>query len=215
MMVNQTSNPGYRTGNRLNLAGFLPRSAVNGPGTRAVLWVQGCPHRCRGCFNEQFQRFIPVTPAAVDELAETITAIPGIDGVTFSGGEPFSQAGPLAELGEKLRSCGFSVVTYSGYTVEQLAKGNDPAWPALLAATDLLIAGPYVAKCARPDFLKGSANQQVIALGTRIRLPRDAGPAIPAGARAEFTIHPDGTITASGFPAPDLLFRLASRLGGA
>lgn len=215
MMVNKTG-PGCRTRSRLNIAAFLPRSAVNGPGTRAVLWVQGCPHRCRGCFNELFQPFSPATFIAVDELAEMILALPEIDGVTFSGGEPFSQAGPLAQLAGRLHSSGLSVMTYSGYTVKQLAEGDDPAWPALLAGTDLLIAGPYVAERARSDLLKGSANQEVIPLGARLRLPGGgAGPARTSGARTEFTICPDGTITASGFPAPDLLQRLSSRCGGA
>lgn len=215
MMVNQTSSPGCKTRSRLNIAGFLPRSAVNGPGTRAVLWVQGCPRRCSGCFNRPFQPFTPAIPATADRLYEMIAAIPGIDGVTFSGGEPFAQAGPLAELGEKLRAAGLSVVTYSGYTVEELSEGDDPAWPALLAATDLLIAGPFIAELARPDLLKGSSNQQVIFLGTRIRVPKATGQERPSGASAEFTIMPDGTITVSGFPEAGLLLGLSSRCGGA
>ena len=156
----------------LNLAGFLARSAVNGPGIRAVVWVQGCPFRCEGCFNEQFQPFSPATVIPVDRLAGTILALPGIDGVTFSGGEPFAQAGPLAALGERLRRAGLTIVTYTGYTAEQLAGGDDPAWPALLAVTDLLITGPYIAELAAADPLKGSSNQQVIPLGTKIPASR-------------------------------------------
>ena len=81
-------------------SGFLARSEVNGPGIRAVVWVQGCPFRCEGCFNERFLPFSPAQQVSVSELAGTILSLPGIDGVTFSGGEPFAQAGPLAELGE-------------------------------------------------------------------------------------------------------------------
>ena len=147
-MVNDYNDPGCRPMSVLNLAGFLARSEVNGPGIRAVVWVQGCPLRCEGCFNEQFQPFSPATLIPVDELAGTILALPGIDGVTFSGGEPFAQAGPLAALGERLRRAGLTIVTYTGYTAEQLASGDDPAWPALLAVTDLLIAGPYIAELA-------------------------------------------------------------------
>lgn len=213
-MVKPNNDPGCRPMSVLNLAGFLARSEVNGPGTRAVVWVQGCPRRCEGCFNKAFQPFSPATLTPVDMLAKTILSIDGIDGVTFSGGEPFAQAGPLAVLGERLRNAGLSVVTFSGYTPEELAGGDDPAWPVLLAATDLLIAGPFIAARACPDPLKGSANQQVIALGTRIPLPPDTSGKDAAGNRAEFTIAPDGSITTTGYPAPALLEQIASRFGG-
>jgi anaerobic ribonucleoside-triphosphate reductase activating protein len=195
----------------LNLAGFLARSEVNGPGIRAVIWVQGCSQRCKGCFNPQFQPFSPASQVPVDNLAETILSLSGIDGVTFSGGEPFLQAGPLAGLGELLREDGLSVVTYSGFTSEQIAKGSDPAWPALLAVTDLLISGPYVETCAEPDPLKGSTNQQVIPLGTKLDCANHAGISKTGGARTEFIITPKGTITTTGFPAPDFVKKIASR----
>ncbi len=214
-MVNDYHDPGCRPMSVLNLAGFLAKSEVNGPGTRAVVWVQGCPIHCPGCFNEQFQSFSPATCIGVSELAGMILALQGIDGVTFSGGEPFAQAGPLALLGARLRSAGLSIVTYTGYTTEQLARSDDPAWPALIAATDLLITGPYIAELASADPLKGSSNQQVIALGTRIPAAGIAAEQpCPAG-RTEFTIAPDGTITTTGFPARGLSGRLASRCRGA
>src|SRR5512138_4028921 len=131
------NDPGCRPMPLLNLAGFLAKSSVNGPGTRAVIWVQGCPIRCTGCFNPQFQPFSPATLIPIAELARTILSLEGIDGVTFSGGEPFFQAGPLAALGERLRTEGLTIVTYTGYTADQIAAGDDPAWPALLAVTDL------------------------------------------------------------------------------
>jgi anaerobic ribonucleoside-triphosphate reductase activating protein len=143
-----------------------------------------------------------------------ILALRGIEGVTFSGGEPFAQAAPLAVLGEELRRAGLTVMTYSGYTVEQLAAGSDPAWPALLAATDLLVAGPFVAGQAGPDLLKGSTNQQVIPIGTRLASPDHKGPEVSSGRRTEFTITPDGTITTTGFPVPTLPAYLASRCRG-
>jgi anaerobic ribonucleoside-triphosphate reductase activating protein len=215
MMVKQKNDPGCRPMSILNLAGFLAKSEVNGPGNRAVLWVQGCPIHCAGCFNVPFQSFSPAILVPVSGCAGRILALPGIDGVTFSGGEPFAQAGPLAELGELLRSAGLSIVTYTGYTVEQLAAGTDPAWPALLAVTDLLIAGPFVAALAVPDPLKGSSNQQVIALGTRIGYPSGTTAPQQTCSRTEFTIAPDGTVTTTGFPAPGLPDQLAMRCRGA
>lgn len=212
-MVIPDNDPGYRPIRTLNLAGFLARSEVNGPGIRAVVWVRGCPLRCEGCFNAQFRSFSPATPVPLRELAETILSLDGIDGVTFSGGEPFMQAGPLAGLGRQLRHAGLSIVTYSGYTAEQLGSGTDPAWPSLLAVTDLLIAGPYVAGMASPHPLTGSSNQEVIALGLKLA-PGAAGRQSP-GSGTEFTIAPDGTVTTTGFPAPALIEQIASRCRGA
>lgn len=213
-MVHEYNDPGCRPMSVLNLAGFLARSEVNGPGTRAVVWVQGCPLRCKGCFNPQFQSFSPASYVTVDSLADTVLAISGIDGVTFSGGEPFLQAGPLAELGRLLRDAGLTIVTYSGFTPAQIAEEADPTWPSLLAVTDILVAGPYIESCAEPDHLKGSANQQVIPLSTKpglsnkTRIPKNGQP------RAEFTIARDGSIITSGFPSQDFVERIASRCRG-
>ena len=214
-MVHEYNDPGCRPMSVLNLAGFLARSEVNGPGTRAVIWVQGCTRRCKGCFNPQFQPFSPASQVPVDNLADTILSLSGIDGVTFSGGEPFLQAGPLAKLGELLRDAGLTVVTYTGFTSDQIANGNDPAWPALLAVTDLLISGPYIEACAEPDALKGSTNQQVISLGTKLGCPNHAGISKNGRASTEFIITPEGTITTTGFPAPDFVDKIASRCRGA
>jgi anaerobic ribonucleoside-triphosphate reductase activating protein len=211
IMVIPNNNPGCRPIRMLNLAGFLGKSEVNGPGTRAVVWVRGCPIHCPGCFNEQFQPFSPATLIPVDELAGTILSLHGIDGVTFSGGEPFAQAGPLAALGERLREDGLSIVTYTGYTPSQLAAGDDPAIPALLAVTDLLIAGPYVAGLGEADPLKGSSNQQEISLGMKIAIPKRGAFLHPACSRIEFSIASDGTVTTTGFPAPALVEQLESR----
>ena len=212
-MVLPNNDPGYRPMSVLNLAGFLAKSEVNGPGTRAVIWVQGCPIHCEGCFNVPFQPFSPATLVPVNELAGRILALQGIDGVTFSGGEPFAQAGPLAELGEELRRAGLSIVTYTGYTTGQLAAGDDPAWPALLAVTDLLIAGPYIAGLAKPDPMRGSSNQEAIPLGMKVLTSRKTA-LHHSRSRTEFTIAPDGTIITTGFPAHALLEQLALRCRG-
>ncbi|MBZ0237815.1 MAG: radical SAM protein, partial [Deltaproteobacteria bacterium] len=65
-----------------------PRSRANGPGTRFVIWMQGCSLGCPGCFN-------PTTHApAGGELVDTaallaeVAATRGLDGLTLSGGEP-------------------------------------------------------------------------------------------------------------------------------
>jgi len=212
MMVHQISDHGCRRRSVLNLAGFLPRSAANGPGIRAVVWVQGCPIRCRGCFNPASWSFSSATKISSDELAARILATDTIDGVTFSGGEPFAQADALACVGVQVRDAGLTVVTYTGYTHEELATGTDPAWNRLLGVTDLLIAGPYIKKLACRDPYVGSSNQLVIPLTGRI--PGEYRKGEITGEIVEFSIAPGGVVTATGFPRETMVRQIATRCRG-
>jgi anaerobic ribonucleoside-triphosphate reductase activating protein len=207
-MVPDTSHHGCRTRLAINLAGFLARSAVNGPGIRGVVWVQGCPIRCEGCFNKEFQPFSPAQYITPEALAGRVLAIGGIEGVTFTGGEPFAQAGPLAVLGGILKEGGLNVVTYSGFSYDHIRKMNRPSWQRLLAVTDLLIAGPYVPekKCSAPYI--GSSNQQVVQLTGAITVPHGAGPL--GYGNVEFTITPEGSVITTGFPDPAFATRFVS-----
>ncbi|MFA5416563.1 MAG: 4Fe-4S single cluster domain-containing protein [Methanoregula sp.] len=203
MMEPKENEPGTDKGAMINLAGFLARSAVNGPGTRTVIWVQGCPIRCEGCFNPRFWSFAPAHSISVPALVQRILSVPGIDGVTFSGGEPFAQAAALAVVGEELHDAGLSLVTYTGYTCDELLRRGTHSWLHLLRVTDLLIAGPFVQSlsCAAP--LIGSSNQSVIRLSDRI--PPVSSCVSDRSSAVEFTIAPDGSLTATGFPTGRLV----------
>ena len=76
----------------LNVASTMARSRANGPGIRAVVWVQGCTIGCSGCYNEFTHPHKIESLYTPSEVAKWILSIDGIDGVTFSGGEPFEQA---------------------------------------------------------------------------------------------------------------------------
>ena len=209
MKVHKTNDPGCRRKSTINLAGFLARSSVNGPGIRSVVWVQGCPIHCEGCFNPQFLPFSPVQQVTPSVLADRIYAQEPVDGVTFSGGEPFAQADALGELGEQLQERGHSIVTFTGFSPYLVLASARPSWRRLLAVTDLLIAGPYISsmKCDTPWM--GSSNQRIIPLTGSISLPK-SHPS-HSGHVTEFTIHPDGTLTATGFPDGRFVKALAYR----
>jgi anaerobic ribonucleoside-triphosphate reductase activating protein len=213
-MVHEYNDPGCRLMSVLHLGSFLPRSEANGPGVRSVVWVQGCPHRCEGCFNPQFLPFSPARQVSTSGIARIILAQTGIEGVTFSGGEPFSQAPALAELGALVRDKGMTVITYSGYQYKHLKDGRKTGWQELLAVTDLLIAGPYVPVLRCTDSLKGSTNQEIIPLSGRIAVPAGEPEEAQGTGTAEFTISADGTITATGFPGTGLLDQLQARCRG-
>ncbi|WP_392436045.1 4Fe-4S single cluster domain-containing protein [Chlorogloeopsis fritschii PCC 9212] len=151
--------PGY-----LNIMGYVDESEVNGPGCRAVVWVQGCLRECPGCFNEESWSFEINQLVSVDNLAEKILSNPRNQGVTFSGGEPFWQAPALATLARKVKAAGLNVMSFSGFTLEQLQSDYAPAGALdLLDQLDILIDGPYVESLAlnSPDSPVSSSNQRV------------------------------------------------------
>jgi anaerobic ribonucleoside-triphosphate reductase activating protein len=94
-------------------------------------------------------------------LARQILTGPEIEGVTFHGVEPFAQAEALGDLGSRLHQHGPSVVTFTGYALEELQSAVRSDYAALLAVTDLLIARPFQRE--QQDFSRpwvGSANQR-------------------------------------------------------
>jgi anaerobic ribonucleoside-triphosphate reductase activating protein len=97
------------------------KCTVLGPGTRAVLWVQGCPFTCPGCVVPESLPFSDGMTYRVEALADLIVANQDIDGVTFSGGEPMSQAAGLCHLIDRVRAVrDLSFMSYSGFTLENL-----------------------------------------------------------------------------------------------
>ena len=151
--------PGY-----LNIMGYVDESEVNGPGCRAVVWMQGCLRECPGCFNPDSWSFEINQLMAVDTLVEKITSHPNHEGVTFSGGEPFWQAPALANLARQVKARGLNVMSFTGFTLEQLQSEYAPAGSQdLLAQLDILIDGAYIQSLAinSPDSPVSSSNQQV------------------------------------------------------
>ena len=148
----------------LRIAGTVNDSIVDGPGIRFTIFTQGCPHNCEGCHNPQTHDFNGGTLIDTDELIEKIKGNPLLDGVTFSGGEPFCQAHILAELGREIKALGLNIITYTGYTFEKLYENREQnGWGELLSVTDYLIDGPFI--LAQKDWeikFRGSSNQRYI-----------------------------------------------------
>ncbi|MBR4889456.1 MAG: anaerobic ribonucleoside-triphosphate reductase activating protein [Clostridia bacterium] len=155
---------------KIRLAGIEPASITDGPGFRYTVFVQGCPHKCPGCHNPQTHDFTGGYDADTDALLEEFAADPLLAGMTFSGGEPFCQPAPLAEMAEKVHAMGKSVVCYSGWTYERLLAMEDPAVEALLAACDVLVDGPFLLEQRNLDLrFRGSENQRCIDLNATRR----------------------------------------------
>ncbi|MEA5574848.1 4Fe-4S single cluster domain-containing protein [Anabaena sp. UHCC 0451] len=148
----------------LNIMGYVDKSEVNGPGCRAVVWVQGCPRECAGCFNPDSWTFEINKLVSIDSLATDILKNPHNTGVTFSGGEPFLQASALASLARKVKDAGLNVMAFTGFTLKQLQAESAPdGSQELLAQLDILVDGPFIESQAIHSPLSpvSSKNQQV------------------------------------------------------
>ena len=148
---------------KLQLAGRVRESIVDGPGIRYVVFTQGCPHACPGCHNRHTWPPEGGEPVEVQTLLEEISKDQLLRGVTLSGGEPFLHARPLIGLAREVRRMGLDVWLYSGYTWEEILQSDDPSWPALLQNVDVLVDGRYLE--AQYNFslrFRGSENQRLI-----------------------------------------------------
>ncbi|WP_342774073.1 4Fe-4S single cluster domain-containing protein [Paenibacillus oralis] len=185
----------------LRISRIVEKTKVEGPGLRYAVWVQGCPIRCAGCFNPHTWEMDGGEIRDIDEIVSDIQAVrntsPELEGVTFLGGEPFSQAYELSVLAKEVKEMKLSVVTFSGYEYDTIRKSGHHGWQQLLKETDLLIDGPYIQSqhdLSRP--WTGSRNQQYRFLTDRYKELEARLPAIAN--KIEIQLHADGTITANG-----------------
>ncbi len=190
---------------KIELAQILPISEVNGPGRRAVVWVQGCPKRCPACWNPDYLKFGSPWKLTPEELVETVKQetrdFSLIEGVTFSGGEPFAQAGALVPAAKLLKRAGLSVMSYSGYTMSEIYEMKTP-FTSLLDQLDILVDGEYVKELRCDRLWRSSLNQQVHFLTDRYRCFEHE----IAGEAREFEVSISGQETkVTGFPEESFL----------
>ena len=143
----------------LRIAGTVGESIVDGPGFRFTIFTQGCPHGCEGCHNPQTHDFNGGIVVDTDPL---------LDGVTFSGGEPFCQCKPLAELAGRIKAFNrfpLNVISFTGYTYEYLIANADDnnGYLELLQQLDYLVDGPFILSQRSLELkFMGSKNQRFI-----------------------------------------------------
>lgn len=147
----------------MRIAGLVQDSIVDGPGLRLTVFTQGCPHHCEGCHNPETHDPAGGKAISAGEVIRQMLSNPLTDGVTLSGGEPFRQAAECAEIAEAAKRAGLNVWTYSGWTLEELLKKDDPAVRKLLELTDVLVDGRFMLPQRSLNLKwRGSKNQRLI-----------------------------------------------------
>ena len=158
--MNNQSNP-----TTIRLAGVVRESIVDGPGIRMTVFVQGCPHHCKGCHNAHTWDFDGGYDGSVERIIEEAKKDPLIKGITLSGGEPFAQAAALTILAKEARALGLNIFCYTGYTFEYLYEHFEehPEYRDLLELCDWLVDGPFIEEeMSLMLHFRGSRNQRIL-----------------------------------------------------
>ena len=157
----------------MNYATIKPRDIANGPGVRVSLFVSGCTHHCKGCFNQEAWDFDfgqPFTQETIDSILRELS--PGfVRGLTLLGGEPFEPENQPAIV-ELLRQIKTNypektIWAFSGYLFDRdiwPGKLGDPAITReYISYLDVLVDGPFVESKKNLSLrFRGSENQRLI-----------------------------------------------------
>ena len=160
----------------MNWAEIKTNDIANGEGVRTSLFVSGCRHHCKNCFNDiawDFGYGELFTEENMEKIFDSIDH-PWINGVTLLGGEPFEPENQrvlvpfLVMLREKFPDK--TVWCYTGFTIEQILGKSEPKSRAatdvsneMLSLIDVLVDGPYVESLHDISLkFRGSSNQRVI-----------------------------------------------------
>ena len=156
----------------MNYATIKNCDIANGPGVRISLFVSGCTHHCKGCFNEvawDFDYGEPFTQQTIRTILDMMK--PGyIKGLTLLGGEPFEpeNQGPIVELLRQVKKADpqKSIWAFSGYLYEKITSHTLGDWAVtqeFLSYLDVLVDGPFVEEKKNLALrFRGSENQRLI-----------------------------------------------------
>lgn len=190
----------------LRIAGIVGGGLAEGPGSRTIIWFQGCPIRCPGCYNPHLWPFEGGQEMSVEDVLKHVKQglARGDVGVSLVGGEPLAQPEACAELCVALHESGVHVIVYTGMAYDDMVGLIEviPAYQVILDNADILVDGPFIRFEYDPAIAyRGSRNQRVIDLRA-------------TGARGHFvtlsrqwdrqqtiTIKPDGSLVTSALLA--------------
>lgn len=152
----------------MKIAGIIKDSIVNGIGIRDVIFVQGCPHRCKGCHNPQTWDFTKGEERTIQSLIDELKDSP--NDITISGGEPFYYPIELCTLIGHLHWA-YPKKTfwiYTGYRIEEL-NPNDLRFLSN-CKVEVIVDGRYEEDKRDTSLrFRGSSNQRLIDLKQTVK----------------------------------------------
>lgn len=163
----------------MNYASIRTFDIANGEGIRVSVFVSGCTHHCKGCFNREAWDFSYGSPWTSEVEDFVLKALEGefIDGLTLLGGEPFEPANQkvLLPFLQKFRDKFANSKTlwiYTGCVLEEelLPQAKNSYWRTdatdeILSMTDVLVDGPFIEDLKDISLkFRGSSNQRILNL---------------------------------------------------
>jgi len=188
------------------IGGIETGGLAEGPGPRTVIWFQGCPIRCPGCYNPHLWPFDGGQEMALAQILAEVKEgrARGDVGVSLVGGEPLAQPEVCAELCVALHESGVHVIVFTGLTYQDIVSLVEaiPAYEVILDNANVLVDGPFI----RDEYdariaYRGSRNQRAIDLratqarGHIVTLSREWD------RQQTITIQPGGSMVTSAFLA--------------
>ena len=157
----------------MNYANIKDFDIANGPGIRISLFVSGCTHHCKGCFNKEawdFDYGQPFTQETIEQIVQMLKPA-YVKGLTLLGGEPFEpqNQGAIVELLRRVKAeyPQKSIWAFSGYLFDKdILSGRLGDWEITkeyLSYLDVLVDGPFIED--KKDLMlrfRGSSNQRLI-----------------------------------------------------
>ena len=150
-----------------------PETIVDGEGIRFSIYLAGCSHRCKGCHNPESwnpSAGFPLTETAIKTMIDQINANPLLDGITFSGGDPFYNPKEFLPVIRKFHEyTKLNIWCYTGYTYETLLA--DPLRRPILDYIDVLVDGKFEQALYSPYLeFRGSGNQRILKLKDKFNI---------------------------------------------
>ena len=157
----------------MNYATIKYNDIANGTGVRTSLFVSGCTHRCKGCFNSEawdFNYGLPFTKEVEDEILKSLEPT-YVDGLSLLGGEPFEPQNQLVlypflkRVKEKFPHK--DIWCYTGYLFDKelllSSRATTPVTKDMLSLIDVLVDGKFIEDKKNISLaFKGSENQRII-----------------------------------------------------
>lgn len=150
----------------MNYHQYYPVDVVNGPGTRCTLFVSGCVHQCRGCYNQSTWRVdsgVPFTQEMEDQIIQDLqdTRIRR-QGLSLSGGDPLHPANlpAILKLVKRVKTVcpDKDIWVWTGYKLNELTLEQQK----VVSFVDTLIDGKFEQNLQDPRLIwRGSANQVI------------------------------------------------------
>lgn len=179
---------------KIRINSYIPKTNVEGPGTRFCIWVQGCSIHCKGCANSKMWDKSGGREYDTSEIISLIKSYKNkIEGVTFLGGEPTEQIDAVTEISKEVQKMGLSVLVFTGHTIKELEHRKD--FQELIRHIDILIDGRFEKE--NLDYSRawvGSSNQNYYFLTDRY----DKSIIYKYKNKIEVRVKPDYTVVMTG-----------------